>query len=395
MFENATIDLGHGARLVRNVSGPCQEPERIIGADQGADARMQIRTWPSYEPTQLRSLTDLANQLGIAQLLVKDEGSRMGLGSFKSVGGAYAVVELVRRYLEALTQRVVNTAEIFSGEFRNLLADKVIVSATAGNHGKAVAFGARMCGCQCRIFVHGGVTDDRVQAIEALGADVIVVEGSYDDSVREAAEQALRHDWWVVADTAYDGYTKVPVDIMRGYTLIMDEVIEQLKGEALPTHILVQTGVGSLAAALCAFLQARLGEDRPRFIVVESVKAACLQESFLCGHSTIVSGPHATSMLGLAAGEASALAWPALRTGATAFVTITDGDSAQARHLLAIAHPPVSSGPSGAAGLAGLLRILSSETASQSLNINQHSRILVISTEEDVEALAQPSKTAG
>ena len=181
-----------------------------------------------------------------------------------------------------------------------------------------------MFGCRCVIFIHAGVSDGRREAIAAYGAEVIRVAGNYDDSVRHAAERAARHGWIVVSDTSYEGYVDIPRDVMHGYTVIADEIIEQIAGAPKPTHAFVQAGVGGLAAAVCARFWQRWGAKRPVFVVVEPEKADCNFQSARTGRPAGATGDLDTIMAGLSCGEVSPLAWQVLERGADAFITISD-----------------------------------------------------------------------
>ena len=297
-------------------------------------ARAAIASWPGYAPTPLRRLDALAAELGLRALYYKDEGGRFGLGSFKALGGAYAVAKLLaaRRAADQSTAVVVS-------------------SATDGNHGRSVAWGARTFGCRAVIFIHAGVSENRRAAIAAYGAEVIRTAGDYDQSVRECAARSAQEGWFVISDTSYDGYMDVPRDVMQGYTMLAEEAIEQLPEK--PTHAFLQGGVGGLAAAVCARFARRGGEDRPRFVVVEPERADCLYQSAAAGRPARATGDLETVMAGLSCGEVSPLAWTALEQGADAFMTVPDEAAISAMRRLA--QDGVVGGESGVAGLAGLI----------------------------------------
>ena len=320
-----------------------------------AAARAAIRAWPGYAPTPLVPLPELAAEAGIADLRLKDESRRFGLGSFKALGGAYAVAQQV-----ALHDRPI-----------------VVACATDGNHGRSVAWGARQAGCRAVIFVHETVSQGRIDAIAAYGAAVIQLPGNYDDAVRHAADCAAREGWIVVSDTSYPGYTDIPRAVMQGYRVMAEEALAQCP--APPTHIFVQGGVGGVAAAVAA--QAAIDTPAARLVVAEPDRAACLLASARAGAAVTVGGALDTIMAGLACGEPSELAWQGLERAAFAFAEVPDDDVAPLMRRLANRTPPVESGESAVAGLAVLLRAAADPAARAALGLGPESRALVFSTE--------------
>ena len=302
----------------------------------------------------------------MAVLRLKDEGQRFGLGSFKALGGAYAVGKLM-------------AAERARGG-----GDVTVTCATDGNHGRSVAWGAQRFLCRCVVFVHETVSQNRVNAIAGYGAEVVRVPGNYDDAVRAAGRQARAHGWCVVSDTSYTGYTETPRDVMQGYRLMADEAADQWIGPP-PTHVFMQAGVGGAAAAVSVQLRARF-DSVPRLIVVEPANAACLFASALAGAAAVVSGDLKTIMAGLACGEPSLLAWQELDRTAAAFMTIPDGAAADCLRLLH--RLGFAIGESGVAGLAGLLLATADPAARECLRLDAASRILLFGTEgvTDTEA---------
>jgi diaminopropionate ammonia-lyase len=316
-------------------------------------AKAAITAWEGYAPTPLRDLA----LLGTVRL--KDEGLRFGLGSFKALGGAYAVQKLV-------------AAEAALGH-----AQATVTCATDGNHGRSVAWGAQRFGCRCVIFVHATVSQGRVDAIAAYGAEVIRVPGNYDDSVRQADAQARANGWRVVSDTSYPGYTEVPRDVMQGYRLMAEEAADQWTG-APPTHVFMQAGVGGAAASVSAHLRARF-DPAPKLVVVEPDQAACLLASARAGAVTTVGGALDTIMAGLACGEPSLLAWQELERAAAAFMAVPDAAAEDCMRLLA--GQGVAIGESGVAGLAGYLLAAQDPVARDALGLGPDSRVLLFGTE--------------
>ncbi|MFL5077734.1 MAG: diaminopropionate ammonia-lyase [Microvirga sp.] len=342
------------AGLDRDASyGP--EERDILSAEKGRAAWDAIRAWPGYAPTPLRRLAPIAAEAGVAELLYKDEGHRFGLRSFKALGGAYAVERLARQHgADGLT----------------------VACATDGNHGRAVAWGARKAGVKAVIFVHEGVSPGRAEAIAALGAEVVRAGRTYDDSVRLCADAGRQNGWQIVSDTSWPGYEEVPKTVMQGYAVMVGEA---LAAGARPSHVFVQGGVGGLAAAVLSWLWETQGPARPVFIVVEPEAAACLFASAKAGAPTSVGGDLATIMAGLSCGEPSLLAWRILARGADAFMTIPD--EAAAETMRDLADLGVVGGESGVAGLAGFRLAAADPQLRTALRLDASSRVLVFGTE--------------
>jgi len=352
-----------------------------------AEARATIAAWPGYAPTPLVALPGLARALGIAALWFKDESSRFGLGSFKALGGAYAVCRLLVRAVAAETGATPSVVDLLDGRHRAIAERITVTCATDGNHGRSVAWGAGLFGCRSVIFIHETVSEARKAAIEGYGARVVRTPGNYDDSVRAAAAEAARNGWHVVSDTSYPGYTEVPRDVMQGYTVMVDEAMGQL-GRARPSHAFVQAGVGGLAAAVCAQLWEGWGAPRPRLVVVEPDKAACLHASAVAGRPTVVGGALDTIMAGLACGEVSLIAWEILDEGAAAFMTVTDDAALHAMRLLASGtggDPPVVAGESGVGGLAGLIAAAGDPASRAALALGADATVLLFGSEGDTD----------
>ena len=382
MIDDATTLPPLRAELFLNPAARRDEaygPRRgaVLGQAALAEARAEITRWPGYAPTPLHRLGALAARLGVADVAYKDEGGRFGLGSFKALGGAYAVARLLRRELSARLGRPVTTEALRGGALRELARQITVTCATDGNHGRAVAWGARRCGCRCVIYVHGTVSQGRVDAIAAYGAEVRRVPGTYDDAVREAARVAEEQGWFVISDTSWPGYTEVPRSIMQGYQVMAEEAVEQLAGAA-PTHVFIQGGVGGVAAAVSARMRSRYS-PAPAVVVVEPDKAACLLASAELGVPTAVPGDLDTVMAGLACGEPSLLAWQELERGAAAFLAVPDEAAIACMRLLADAG--IVAGESGVAGKAGFLLAAGDAAAREAIGLGPDSRVLLFSTE--------------
>ena len=354
----------------------------ILGADALALAQRELTQWQGYAVTPLHSLPALAQAMGVASVHYKDEGSRFGLGSFKALGGAYAVARLLCRELGAQLGRTLTTQDLLTPELRALCGGITVTCATDGNHGRSVAWGAQLFGCQCVIYIHATVSEGRKEAIAQYGAQVVRTAGNYDDAVRQADLDAKQYGRFVISDTSYPGYMEVPRDVMQGYQLMVEEAAQQLPER--PTHIFVQAGVGGLAAAVCGYFWERDAGDRPIYVVVEPDKADCLTQSAKAGQLTAVTGDIDTLMAGLACGEVSHLAWEILEKGTDDFCVIPDDAAVAAMRLLAHPlgnDPVIVAGESAVAGVAAAIAASQSDAARQTLGLNADSRILFFGSE--------------
>jgi diaminopropionate ammonia-lyase len=342
------------------------ELRQILDYESCREAIATIQGWSNYQPTPLAILNGLSRRVGLKQIWCKDESTRFGLGSFKALGGAYAV-------FRQLAHR---------GEDETV----TVATATDGNHGRSVAWGAQQFGCRCVIYLHENVSGDRAAQIAAHGAEIIRVPGNYDDSVRRAAADAAQQNWLLIADTSYSGYVKIPRDVMCGYTVMVEEAVRQLPSR--PTHVFVQAGVGSLAAAVMGYLWQVWSDDRPIFVVVEPDRAACLYESNRQGGLTELSGNINTFMSCLSAGVPSLDAWQILQQAADFFLTIPDAAAKTSMRLLAKGADgdvPIASGESGCAGLAAVLTAVMQPKVKQQLRLNEQSCVLVFNTEGAID----------
>ncbi len=355
-------------------------PGVVVLPDSGfRRAKEEIASWPGYAPTPLVDLPDAAAAARVASVRYKDEGGRFGLGSFKALGGAYAVMRLLQAELARRGVADAATAtELMEGKFKDATRGITVCCATDGNHGRSVAWGARLFGAACVIFVHEHVSQGRRDAIAKYGAEIRVVPGNYDDAVREAQKQADANKWFVVSDTSYPGYTEVPRDVMQGYRVMADEAADQFG--AAPTHVFIQGGVGGVAAAVSAQMRARFGAA-VRVVVAEPEKAACLLASVESGVPTTIGGDLDTLMAGLACGEPSLLAWQELERGAFAAMAVPDDSAVACMKALAARKPAVVAGESAVAGLAALLLAAQEPFARAALGLDESSRVLLFGTE--------------
>jgi diaminopropionate ammonia-lyase len=359
--------------------------ERVLNADGLNRARAVIYAWPGYKPTPLIALPGLARAAGIMRLYYKDEAHRFGLKSFKPLGGAFAVARMLMRELPANTkQGKVTIDDLLNGRFGKEASGFTVTAATDGNHGRSVAWGARMFGCRCVIFINEAVSKGREKAIASYGAEVRRNPGSYDDAVRKAQSTAVEENWFVISDTFEDASTQAPRDVTQGYALMAAEAIEQLPRADTSAHIFLQAGVGGMAAATCAQFWQAFGKDRPKTILVEPVNAACWLASLKSGRPIVIDGDLDSLMGGLACGEVSSVAWEILSTGADAMMTIEDEAAADCMRLLAEAphgDAVIVAGESGVAGLAGFLIAAGDDNMREKLQLDENSRVVVFGTE--------------
>jgi beta-ureidopropionase / N-carbamoyl-L-amino-acid hydrolase len=361
------------------------ELKQVLNLAAGRAARERLGAWPrlSPHPTPACSLPGLAKALGVASLTMKDESKRSSLGSFKALGAPNALVTLLQRRWPNCQW---SALDLFAGRHCEALKSFVVISATDGNHGRALAAAAHSIGCRCVIVLHANVSLERERAIAAFGAKIVRIAGNYDESVVEAARLARENHWEVVSDTSYEGYEEVPRDVMQGYGVIAEELLENRfdPGSCPWTHVILQGGVGGLAAAIVSHFWERFGAERPRFIVVEPEQANCLFRSAVEGRPAVATGTVDSVMAGLACGETSPLAWRFLQPAVDAFMTVSDGQAALAMRVLAegeYGDVPLVSGESGAAGLAGLQVLMSEVESRDGIGLKADSRILLISTE--------------
>ncbi len=348
------------------------------------------RQIPGFRMSPLKALPNLATALGLGGIWVKDESSRINLDSFKVLGGSYAIYQLIRKRL-GVEDRDIPFAALTQAAVKETLGEITFATATDGNHGRGVAWTASQLGYRAVIYVHNLTSAERVRSLEQNGAQVVVVDGNYDDAVRKVVQDAHQSGWEVVADTAWEGYEEVPKWVMQGYMTMLSEVQEQLAGQGLskPTHILVQAGVGSLAAATLGYYHNLFGEDRPRSIVVEPTEAACLYESarIADGRPHAVTGDLNTIMAGLACGVPNPLAWQILEHTADFFAACPDYVAAQGMRVYGVplaGDPFIVSGESGAVTLGALMYLMKYEgvqSLKDRLELGADSQILLINSE--------------
>lgn len=377
----------HNPMLLRNTLSDYRLPLDSSDADAlGVEAAMAVQHFLQHRqgaaPTPMVSLPAVARRLDVGSIYVKDEGQRLGLGSFKALGGAYAVIQLVVGLASQRWGRPVDISEWRSPEIATVAAAITVTCATDGNHGRSVAQGAQLVGANCVIFVHAGVSDERCRAIARYGARIERVRGNYDDSVASASKIASERGWIVVSDTSWPGYERIPHLVMQGYTALLREALAALPRP--PTHVFVQAGVGGIAAATAAHFSLVFGKDRPFFTVVEPARAACLLESAKAGQIVKVPHDRPTVMAMLECYEPSLVAWRILSRVADAFMTVDDAEAVTMMKQLAYpvdGDPAIVAGESGAVGLAGLAKVADDPALRVEIGLKSNACVFLINTE--------------
>lgn len=374
-----------------NRSGEARCPVGRFGPETAKRARRFHEGFPEYQATPLIALEDLARRMGVAAIHVKDESCRFGLNAFKVLGGSYAIGNCIAKKLggglEGLPLR-----ELLNGNANGKLRGLTFATATDGNHGRGVAWTAHRLGMKSVVYMPKGSAAERLANIRALGAEASITDLNYDDTVRLARTESEKNGWILMQDTAWQGYEEIPGLIMEGYTTMAAEAFEQLGGR-LPTHVFLQAGVGSMAAAVAAYFAAVGGEDRPTVVIVEPDQADCFYRTAAAddGELHAVTGEMRSIMAGLCCGEPSPLAWEILRDYADGFVSMPDAVAARGMRVLGNPFgkdPRVISGESGAAAFGAAIEILTNPEHVQlreKLCLNENSRILCFSTEGDTD----------
>ena len=327
------------------------------------NAYSSISKWEGYTPTPLISLNKLSKELDLNKIYYKDENKRFDLKSFKALGGAYAV--------EKVTQGNKNIT---------------VATATAGNHGRSVAWGAKRLGLKCKIFISEFVSDARGQAMASLGADVIKVKGNYENSLIECIKQSTENNWQIIQDVAWKKYMQIPTYTMAGYTVMMKEVIDQINNEKI-SHIILQAGVGGMAGAMVAGI-ARYLDYVPVTLVVEPDSAACVLESIKTGKIEKIDIKRESLMGGMSCGEVSLVPWEILKNSVKHCISLPDDDIAKTMKLLGnsgFSNKPIIAGENSAPGVISLIASCEDQNLKQKLKLDKSSNVLVIGCEGDTD----------
>lgn len=351
-----------------------------------------ISTQNEYTPTPLVSLDGLAEKLEVSKIYVKDESKRMGLNAFKGIGVFYGAVRAICKELN-LDIDAITYEDLVKGNLNEKIKEFTFIAATDGNHGKGLAWVADRLGCKCDIYMPKNTADERVKAIENLGASVTVTDHNYDNTLRVVIDKAKGKNLLHIQDQAWEGYTEITNYISEGYTLIADEALEQMKedGTERPTHIILQAGAGTFAFGIFEYYANVFKYDKPHMVIAEADNANCYYTSVQKDEFTQITGDLETVMAGLSVGEANIVAWKYLPDIVEGYASCRD--SITARGMRVLSSPcqndeRIISGESGALGMGFLLTICDFEEYAEirkKMKLDENSRVLLISTEGDTD----------
>tara|TARA_B110000196_G_scaffold315943_1_gene326425 strand:+ start:349 stop:1476 length:1128 start_codon:yes stop_codon:yes gene_type:complete len=336
---------------------------KILSSEDIDEAYKTISNWNNYSPTPLISLNKLNEKLKLNKIFYKDESKRFHLKSFKALGGAYAVEKIIKEN------------------------DKTVIStATAGNHGRSVAWGSQKNGLKCKIFISEFVSESRAEAMRNFGADVIRVKGNYEDSLNECIKQSNQNNWQIVQDVAWEDYKLVPKLTMAGYSVMMKEISEQIKNEKI-SHVILQAGVGGMAAAMVAGI-ARYLNYIPQIIIVEPDSAACVLASIKTGKIEKISIDKESIMGGMSCGEVSLVPWEILKNSVHYCVTVSDDYISKTIKYLAnnqFSDEKIIGGECSTPGIASLIGLSNNHEIRKTINLNEDSSVLLFGCEGDAD----------
>jgi diaminopropionate ammonia-lyase len=329
-------------------------PEKFIDK-----AVQSISKWKTYAPTPLHQLSKLNEELGFKEIYYKDEDKRFDLKSFKALGGAFAVNEIA-----------------------NEKGNITVSTATAGNHGRSVAWGAKRLGLKCKIFISEFVSEARAAAMRDLGAKVIKVKGNYDASLKECIKQSKINNWEIVQDVSWKGYKEIPKLIMAGYTIMIKEIMDQNKKDPF-THVFLQAGVGGMAAAMIAGF-AKFSNHIPKFIIVEPENANCVFKSLENNEATTVNIVNETIMGGMSCGDVSTVACEILKNSSNYSLTITDDEISMVIAMLAeakLSNEKIIAGECAVPGIIALIGLFKNKEYLNKLALNSNAKVLLFGCE--------------
>ena len=322
-----------------------------------------ISRWDNYSPTPLISLNKLSEKLGLNKIFYKDESKRFHLKSFKALGGAYAVEKVTKGNKEV-----------------------VVSTATAGNHGRSVAWGSKKLGLKCKIFISEYVSEFRAEVMKSFGADIIRVKGNYDNSLKECIKQSKQNNWQIVQDVAWQDYKLVPKLTMAGYSVMMKEISEQINNQQI-SHIILQAGVGGMAAAMVAGI-ARYLDHIPKVIIVEPESAACVLESIKVGKIEKISIKKESLMGGMSCDEVSLVPWEILKNSVSYCVTVSDDCISKTVKFLAnseFSDEKIIGGECSTPGIISLVGLCNDVKIKKKINLNENSNVLLFGCEGDAD----------
>ncbi len=391
-----TTDGTNSLRLefIRSRAKENLEAPENLNDDAAAQAMKFHQGIPGYQETPLIFLEQLSRCLGVKGIFVKDESKRFGLNAFKGLGGTYAMFRMLCAHLGWDPK---DTAyKDFQGDgIPQKLSQITFITATDGNHGKGVSFGAKLFGCKAYVLMPGGSSVHRAQAIRDTGPAVVeITEKNYDETVRLAWEMSRKRGWLLIQDTAWEGYEEIPYWIIQGYLTMAVEAAGQLERRGIaPTHVFLQAGVGAMAGGVTAYLMNHYRQNRPAVMITEPEAAACIFLSAKAkdGRAHSVEGDPQTIMAGLNCGTPCKITWPVLRDFASGYLSCAD--SVAAFGMRRYAEPEegdeaVISGESGAVTLGALALVLQEKAFSrqkEQMGLGKDSVILLINTEGDTD----------
>lgn len=382
-IDVAASDPAEKSRIPENFCRKAAEAARLL--------HQQIE---GYQETPLLSLPALAAELGVKGIYVKDESRRFSLNAFKGLGGSYAMFCILCQHL-GLDPAMTELSVLKKEEYQEKISKVVFVTATDGNHGRGVSWAGGIFGCQVHVYMPMGSVEVRAEAIRKAGpAEVTITDKNYDDTVRFAMEQSRKHGWYLIQDTAWDGYEQIPAWIIQGYLTMASEAIDQMRAREIePTHVFLQAGVGAMAGGVLGYLADRFGADKPVVTIVEPEAANCIFRSAAAGdgmaHS--VEGSPVTIMAGLNCGTPCKITWPVLRDYVEFYMSCPDYVAAHGMRVYAGAKggdEAVVSGESGAATMGALSLVLSRDELREvktAMGLTENSVILLFNTEGDTD----------
>ena len=335
----------------------------ILTKEDIDEAYKIISDWENYAPTPLLLLDKLSTELKLKRIFYKDESKRFHLKSFKALGGSYAVEKIAKGNKEI-----------------------VISTATAGNHGRSVAWGSKKLGLKCKIFISEYVSETRAKAMRGFGADVIRVKGNYEDSLNECIKQSNQNNWQIVQDVAWKNYMLVPKLTMAGYSVMMKEISEQINNQKV-SHIILQAGVGGMAAAMVAGL-ARYLNHVPQIIIVEPDSASCVLASINTGKIEKISIEKESIMGGMSCGEVSLVPWQILKKSVNYCVTVSDDYISKTIKYLAnceLSYEKIIGGECSTPGIISLIGLCNDTKIRKKINLNEDSNVLLFGCEGDAD----------
>ena len=335
---------------------------KLIPSHLLLNSNKTISNWKNYKKTPLLKLEKLNRNLKINNIFYKDESKRFHLKSFKALGGAYAVEKITK------------------GK-KNL----VISSATAGNHGRSVAWGAQRLGLQCKIFVSQYVSETRVKEIEKFGADVIRVRGNYENSLNECKKLSKKNNWIIVQDVSTKNYSHVPLLTMAGYSIMIKEISKQTTHYI--THIFLQAGVGGMAAGVVAGV-AKYFKRIPKIIIVEPDGADCVLQSIKSKKLKKIKIKKESIMGGMSCNEMSLIPWHVLKKASDCCITVNDSKVPKTVAMLKdkkLGKKSIIGGECATPGIISLISLCNNPKTKKLINLNEKSNVLVIGCEGNAD----------